>query len=145
MNSRRVGALAAALLALAVAGCGSDEGDGDSSGARERPAPREPQPPPAGSHTGSASAPAEAEVTIREFKYAPESVRIAPGGTVTWRNRDRAPHTATTGGEGEAPEKFDTGTLRRGGRGKVTLKRPGTYTYVCSFHAFMTGKVEVRG
>ena len=60
------------------------------------------------------------------------------GGTVRWTNSDKAPHTAQTGGEG-----FDTGRLGLGEVKEVTIEEPGTYSYYCVFHRFMTGTVEV--
>ena len=75
---------------------------------------------------------------IAEFEYAPPTVRVAAGGSVTFTNRDRASHTATaTGG-------FDTGRLKRGGSRRVAFPEAGRYAYVCAFHPYMKGVVEVE-
>lgn len=107
---RRSAALAAAV-ALLVVGCGGDD---------------EPD------------APESAMADIAGFRFEPDPIRIAAGGTVTWRNVDKAPHTAETDGEG-----FDTGRLDTGESKTVTIEEPGTYRYFCVFHRFMTGTVEV--
>ena len=100
-------------MSLALAGCGG----GDSS---------EP------------AAPSSATVDIREFKYAPPTVRVAAGGTVTFTNRDRASHTAT------AKQGFDTGRLKQGGSKPVRFEKAGRVDYICTFHPYMKGVVEVE-
>lgn len=57
---------------------------------------------------------------------------------MTWVNNDAAPHTAT------AADAFDTGSLDKGDSKPVTLSKPGSYSYVCEFHAFMKGTVVVK-
>lgn len=111
--------LVAAVLALAATGCGGDdERDGK---------------PAAGSTSRSA------EIDIASFMYRPPRVTVAAGATVTWVNRDTAPHTATAPGK-----RFDTGTLRKGQRRGLKLDKPGTYRYYCEFHRFMEATVVVR-
>lgn len=107
---------AALLAALALAGCGSDP----------RPAA---QPRPA------------ALVQIEDFQYRPAPAQVAAGARVTFTNRDRAPHTATTTA---APARLDTGTLRQGESYAQTLTRPGTYAYICELHPFMKATIIVR-
>lgn len=51
---------------------------------------------------------------------------------------DSASHTATAGSD------FDTGTLKKGDTKTVTLDKPGSYSYICQFHAFMKGTVIVK-
>lgn len=83
-----------------------------------------------------------AKVDIANFDYSPKTVTVKTGGTVTWTNTDGANHTATQspGGSG-----FDTGTLSKGDSKTETFKTPGTYQYICLFHAFMHGTVKVVG
>jgi plastocyanin len=113
----------AAVLALSgtgAAGCGDDEGAEASAAA-----------PPA--------AAGDVEVDIAEFLYEPETVTVATGSTVTWTNRDQAPHTATA-----RDDSFDTGTLKQGDAGDIALDQPGTYEYFCRFHQFMNGTITVE-
>jgi plastocyanin len=69
----------------------------------------------------------------------PTTITVAPGAKVTFVNRDQTAHTATSN-----KPAFDTGTVRPGKSSRVTLSKPGKYTYYCQFHAFMHGTVVVR-
>jgi plastocyanin len=116
---------AALLAALAVSafGCGGDDG-GETSGA-------------------TTAAPAVARgagaADIVGFEFVPAKTTIAAGGSVTWRNSDAAPHTATA----DDREAFDTGTLRTGQSKRIVFDEPGSYRYYCLFHPFMKGTVLV--
>lgn len=125
-----VPALSAAAL---MAGCGSDDKPADTA------------PAPSASTAGpAAAAPAtdSAKVDIADFLYAPKTVTVKTGAKVDFENRDEAPHTATIA---EGAMKFDTGTLEKGQTKSVTFDKPGTYAYVCLFHAYMKGTVTVKG
>jgi plastocyanin len=78
------------------------------------------------------------EVTIFNLAYDPASIEVPAGTTVTWRNDDQVPHTAT--GKGGV---FDTGTIDAGGTGTFTFDTPGTFEYGCAFHPGMSGTVVV--
>ena len=54
---------------------------------------------------------------------------------MTWTNNDDQAHTATLR---ELRHRLD-----RPGAASVTFDEPGTFTYICSFHPFMTGTVTV--
>ncbi len=84
------------------------------------------------------SPPAAQTANITSFRFMPDPIRVKAGGTVTWVNNDKAPHTAQTDGRG-----FDTDRLDLGERRRVKLDRPGTYRYFCVYHRFMEGTVEV--
>ncbi len=124
----RLSPLAPALLAAAalIAGCGSGE-------EQAKPAP--------GAST-AAPASGKAAVKIKDFLYAPNSVTVKQGATVTFENLDQAPHTATIA---QGATKFDTGTIDQGKTKSVTFDRPGTYAYVCLFHPYMKGTITVQG
>jgi plastocyanin len=79
---------------------------------------------------------ASTTVSIRDFSFAPRSVTVNTGDTVTWRNTGDEPHTATGSG-------FDTGLLKSGQSGSATFSQAGTFSYKCQPHPFMTGTVRV--
>ena len=88
---------------------------------------------------GDAPATAKADVKIDNFSFAPETLTVAAGTTVTWTNRDDIPHTVVST-EGvfkskvrDTDEKFS-----------YTFTKAGTYSYYCSVHPKMTGKVVVQ-
>lgn len=80
------------------------------------------------------------EITISNYAYHPADVTVAPGTKVTFINRDQTAHTATSA---STPAAFDTGTLNPGHSKTITIARPGTYAYLCQFHAFMHGTLRV--
>lgn len=77
-------------------------------------------------------------VTIERFVYRPNPLEIAVGTTVTWTNNDGASHTVTADNGA-----FDSGQMTRGDSFSVTFTEPGSYAYVCNYHANMTAKVIV--
>jgi plastocyanin len=86
---------------------------------------------------------ANASVGINNFAFAPGSVTVNVGDTVTFTNNQAGiPHTATS----DTPGIFDSGAI--GGGSSFTsqpLNTPGTYTYHCEIHPSMTGTVIVAG
>ncbi len=101
-----------------------------------------------GSSRGAATAASSSNVAggtavtlkIANYAFAPPALTVKVGTRVTVRNLDSTAHTATAGSGA-----FDSGTLKQGQSAHFTLKRPGTYSYICQFHAFMTGTIKVVG
>jgi plastocyanin len=79
-----------------------------------------------------------ATVTMGDTRFAPATVRIRRGETVTWRNTNAMVHTVTGAG-------FDSGNIASGATFSRTFDRPGTYSYHCKPHqaAGMVGTVVV--
>jgi len=78
------------------------------------------------------------QVDIVDFAFAPATLTITVGDTVTWTNRDAIEHTATsTGGA------FDSGLLAQNASWSMTFTAPGTYDYLCTPHPTMTGRIVV--
>ncbi|WP_211261234.1 cupredoxin domain-containing protein [Pseudonocardia acaciae] len=89
-----------------------------------------------------AAAPAPAgtnAVTIQGFVYAPATMTVKVGTTVTWTNQDQDPHTVTSmnGGPLRSP------TLNNGQSFRYTFNAPGHFDYLCTIHPFMTATVVV--
>lgn len=76
-------------------------------------------------------------VSIRNFAFNPAVVDISKGAKVTWTNEDSAPHTVTSEGS------FDSGTLSKGQSFSYVFDKAGTFSYKCSVHPSMSGKVVV--
>jgi plastocyanin len=83
--------------------------------------------------TPGVSALAEAQnsvpVDMKNFVYAPAEIRIAPGQSVTWTNRDFVAHTITAD-----DRTFDSGYIALGGTFTQQFDTPGTYQYFCQPH-----------
>jgi plastocyanin len=77
-------------------------------------------------------------ITISDFAFAPATLTVTAGDTITWTNEDSVVHTATS-----TTGAFDTGELAQGESSSVTFTAPGTYAYICSPHPDMTGQVTV--
>jgi plastocyanin len=82
--------------------------------------------------------PAGTTVAISGFAFKPATLNTTVGKTVTWRNSDAAPHTATAA-------QFSSPQLSKGGSYKRRFTRAGTYTYLCALHPGMKGKIVVAG
>jgi plastocyanin len=80
------------------------------------------------------------EVVIDHHRFSPNSVTIAIGATVTWTNRDSAPHTVTSSG-GEFNE---SPVLKQGQTFSNTFTTAGSFSYSCSIHPQMMGKIIVK-
>jgi plastocyanin len=77
---------------------------------------------------------------IANYAFAPAALTVKVGTRITVTNSDSTAHTATS-----SSGAFDSGTLKQGQSSHFTLKKAGTYTYICQFHAFMTGTINVVG
>ena len=85
------------------------------------------------------AAAASGSVTISDFQFAPASITVDVGDTVTWSNAGPTAHSATaTGGS------FDTGIFSEGQSRSHTFDQAGTFAYICTPHPQMKGTVTVR-
>ena len=85
-----------------------------------------------------AIAAASTGVGISDFKFAPGTVTVSVGDTVTWSNSGPTGHSATA-----TDGSFDTGILAKGSSGSHTFSQAGTFSYICKPHPFMKGKIVV--
>lgn len=104
------------------------------------PAPRHPADAaqPAPSAKPIARAAGAKGVTIRDFEFAPKSITVKVGDTVTWTNDGPTGHSATA-----EDKSFDTGILAKGKTGSHTFTKAGTYAYICTPHQFMRATIVV--
>jgi uncharacterized protein (TIGR03118 family) len=87
----------------------------------------QPQPPP------------NFDADIDNFQFRPPSITLTAGGQLTWTNRDSAAHTVVSD-----DAKFGSKVLEQNATFAVQLTEPGTYSYHCSIHPFMKGKIVVQ-
>lgn len=78
-------------------------------------------------------------VSIENFAYAPQELTIKKGQTVTWTNKDSAPHTVTS----TSGNTLDSPLLKKGEKFSFTFSETGTFEYFCAPHPNMTGTVIV--
>ncbi|HUY67091.1 MAG TPA: cupredoxin domain-containing protein [Acidimicrobiales bacterium] len=133
-RSQDIGARGTALgavmtLALVLAACSS--GGSDSSTGASTTAPAGAGANPVSSHT----------ITIKNFAFSPQTITVAAGTAVTVTNDDQVAHTLTAMSGG-----FSTGDIGPGQSKTITAPNtPGTYSYFCSIHQYMTGHLTVSG
>jgi len=87
---------------------------------------------------GQASGPT-VEVKIDNFSFSPQTVTVAVGTTVTWTNRDDIPHTVVS-----TDGVFKSKVRDTDEKFSYTFTKAGSYSYFCSVHPKMTGKVVVQ-
>jgi plastocyanin len=81
------------------------------------------------------------EIGIDNFQFTPPTLTVKPGTGVTWVNGDDVPHLiASADGHFQASKILDTGN-----RFTVSFAKAGTYSYFCSLHPKMQGKIVVTG
>ncbi len=108
------------LLALgALAGCGGDD--------------------KAPNQDGSVRS-GEAPVRIINFEFKPQKVVVKPGTKVTWKNEDAIIHDVQDTSPLATPKSPE---MAKGDTFSITYPQPGSYSYICGIHQYMTGSVEV--
>jgi len=72
--------------------------------------------------------------------YEPDNITVVIGvnNTVIWTNNDNEPHTVTA-----SDGSFDSGNMNPGATFTYTFTKPGSYTYICTYHTWMRGYVTV--
>ena len=80
------------------------------------------------------------EIAIADFSFSPKMFTVSPGATVTWINDDKVPHVISS-----ADNQFQKSTLLQPEQSfSNTFATRGTYSYFCSVHPRMTGKIIVK-
>ncbi|PKB61723.1 MAG: hypothetical protein BZY79_02630 [SAR202 cluster bacterium Casp-Chloro-G4] len=86
------------------------------------------------------------EVSTDISRFTFEILDVPIGTTVTWTNRDGAPHTTTSGKPpNHTTGVWASGTLNLGDTFSITLDTAGEYSYFCEIHPGMTAKITVSG
>jgi len=98
------------------------------------PAP-EPTPTPTPTPTPISSL---EKIKISGFKFVDNEISINVGSSIIWTNNDSSMHTATS-----IDSKFDSGYLYENQTYEFKFLNAGIYTYRCSLHSGMIGKINV--
>lgn len=83
---------------------------------------------------------AKVQVKIDNFAFSPTELTIAAGTTVEWINRDDIPHVVVS----DDKTTFKSKALDTDDKFSYTFTKPGTYSYFCSVHPKMIGKIVVQ-
>jgi plastocyanin len=83
--------------------------------------------------------PSATEVRVDNFSFGPETLTVPVNSTVTWVNKDDVPHViASTDG------LFKSKALDTDDKYSFAFSKAGTYSYYCSIHPKMAGKIVVQ-
>jgi plastocyanin len=89
---------------------------------------------------GSPASPASTTqpVAMKGVAFDPKQVTVHVGDTLEWANQDIVAHTATA-----RDKSWDVNVLP-GKTGRMVMKVPGRFDYICRYHPNMTGAIIVE-
>jgi plastocyanin len=111
-------------------------GSGDSPPATGVPAAPPVQEPGPGARAAGRDT---VSAVVQDFLFRPARLEVAAGTTIVWTNGGQVMHTVSA-----RDGSFDSGAIDPGKRGAITFSRPGTFSFRCTPHPFMTGTVVVH-
>jgi plastocyanin len=82
---------------------------------------------------------AEVQVKIDNFSFAPATITIPAGTVVRWVNKDEVSHQVVSN-----DHSFKSKVLDAHEEFTHSFATSGTYSYFCSIHSSMTGKIVVE-
>jgi plastocyanin len=86
-------------------------------------------------------APTTKTVHVVNIDFSPHSLTVSRGTTVRWTFEDpNTPHNVTSRGA----KRFRSSPTKQSGSYAVRFTKAGTYSYVCTIHFNMKGRVVVR-
>ncbi|SMO86674.1 Cupredoxin-like domain-containing protein [Fodinibius sediminis] len=77
-------------------------------------------------------------VEIRQMKFVPAKIEVAPGDSVKWINRDIVAHNVAE----ETDNLWKSTELQNGDTYTIEIK--GKASYLCTIHPVMKGKVILK-
>jgi plastocyanin len=80
-----------------------------------------------------------ATVSMDHNTFIPGEITVVPGTTVTWVNNEAMPHTVVDVNKG-----FRSKTIVKDAKFSFTFTTAGDYSYLCSIHPNMKGKIIVK-
>ena len=99
---------------------------------------------PSGGGGGGGTANATVSIPLTDYggsqvpQFTPVQVTIPVGGRVNWSNQDSVAHTTTS------DTNIWNGNIGAGGSFSRTFDTAGTFSYSCTVHAGMNGRVVVQ-
>lgn len=84
------------------------------------------------------------EVKIAKMKFQTPELKVKSGSTVTWTNTEALPHNVHFKAGAGVEKDVEGPMLRANETYSVKFSTPGTYSYICTPHPFMKGKVTVE-
>ena len=86
------------------------------------------------------------EIDAKSNQWTPNDIIVDVGTKVTWRNTDPILHNLKKSADAvDFGGTFGTDSLSPGATYSFTFTNVGSFPYVCTIHAGMTGKIQVVG
>ena len=82
----------------------------------------------------------EPAVKIVNFQFEPKALTVKAGSAVKWTNTDTATHSIKDTSPLATPVSPDLGN---DATFSITYGQPGSYSYICGIHQYMSGSVQV--
>ncbi len=79
------------------------------------------------------------QIVIDDFDFAPATLTVPVGTTITWTNRDDEAHTVNS-----VTDIFKSSPMDTDEKFSFKFTAPGTYPYYCKLHPHMKGQIVVR-
>lgn len=93
----------------------------------------------AGAAPSWAAAGTKHTVAIEAMQFAPATLEVRVGDTVTWQNKDPFPHNVRSAeGQARSPD------IQAGASWSFKARKKGTVEYVCTLHPGMKGVLVVK-
>jgi plastocyanin len=92
--------------------------------------------PQASPEASPVAAAMELAIKIIDFAFDPEKATVAVGGTVTWNNAGKTPHTIYA-------DWAKSDILNPGDTFSHVFAKAGTFEYQCGLHPAMVGTIQV--
>jgi plastocyanin len=127
---------------MLVAACGGNQSGGGGAATNvptpaSKAAPTVPAPKSAGGTTqGGAQS---QQIEMDDDIFQPAQLTVPVGTKVTWVNKGKKAHTVVSN-----DKLFDSGLVNVGGDFSYAFTTPGTYSYHCSPHPKMVGRIVVQ-
>jgi plastocyanin len=83
--------------------------------------------------------PSHNEVNVDNFSFGPDTLTVPANTTVTWVNKDDVPHVIASN-----DGLFKSKALDTDDKYSYTFTKAGTFSYYCSIHPKMVGKIVVQ-
>jgi plastocyanin len=86
----------------------------------------------------AAYASSEHTVQIRGMRFSPKIIDVKIGDTIIFKNKDSAPHTATS-----KSKSWTTDLLNFGDEESIEIQDGMVTDYFCKYHTMMKGKIRI--
>jgi plastocyanin len=78
-------------------------------------------------------------IVMQNMAFSPPVLSVSRGDIVAWRNQDLVPHNATA-----SDGSFKSIDIPANGEWKLTTDKKGEFSYICTLHPTMKGKLIVK-